>query len=114
MPARHSLIPMGRWQGDPRHATVTSGGDRALQGEPLPRRVDVDARWCGRAKAITLPDPFDNMGPQLVRTVASKSGDSAGDGTATAIMLGEVIVAKTVRPFAASDGIVGVDETRPE
>ena len=43
------------------------------------------------AKEITLKDPFENMGAQLIREVASKTGDVAGDGTTTATLLAEDI-----------------------
>jgi len=43
------------------------------------------------AKEIELPDPYENMGAQMVREVASKTSDSAGDGTTTATVLAESI-----------------------
>jgi len=43
------------------------------------------------AKEIELPDPFENMGAQMVREVASKTSDVAGDGTTTATVLAEAI-----------------------
>ena len=43
------------------------------------------------SKEIELPQPFENMGAKLVNTVASKTGDVAGDGTTTAIVLAEAI-----------------------
>jgi len=43
------------------------------------------------AKEIELKDPFENMGAQMVREVASKTSDAAGDGTTTATLLAEVI-----------------------
>ena len=44
------------------------------------------------AKEIELEDPFQNMGAQLVKEVASKTGDVAGDGTTTATVLAQAIV----------------------
>ncbi len=44
------------------------------------------------AKEIELEDPFQNMGAQLVKEVASKTGDQAGDGTTTATVLAQAIV----------------------
>ncbi len=44
------------------------------------------------AKEIELSDKFENMGAQLVREVASKTNDIAGDGTTTAIVLAQAIV----------------------
>src|SRR5881275_1850925 len=43
------------------------------------------------SKEIELPEPFQNMGAKLVMTVASKTGDVAGDGTTTATVLAEAI-----------------------
>ena len=43
------------------------------------------------AKEIELPDPYENMGAQMVRAVASKTSDVAGDGTTTATVLAEAI-----------------------
>ena len=43
------------------------------------------------SKEIELPQPFQNMGAKLVNTVASKTGDVAGDGTTTATVLAEAI-----------------------
>ena len=44
------------------------------------------------AKEIELEDPFENMGAQLVKEVASKTGDDAGDGTTTATVLAQAII----------------------
>src|SRR5688572_7691848 len=43
------------------------------------------------AKEIELPEPFANMGAKLISSVASKTGDVAGDGTTTATVLAEAI-----------------------
>ena len=44
------------------------------------------------AKEIELEDPFENMGAQLVKEVASKTNDDAGDGTTTATILAQSII----------------------
>jgi chaperonin GroEL len=44
------------------------------------------------AKAIELEDPFENMGAQVIKDVASKTGDVAGDGTTTATVLAQSII----------------------
>jgi chaperonin GroEL len=44
------------------------------------------------AKEIELSDPFENMGAQMVKEVASKTGDDAGDGTTTATLLAQAII----------------------
>jgi chaperonin GroEL len=53
------------------------------------------------AKEIDLKDPFENMGAQMVREVASKTSDIAGDGTTTATVLAEAIYTEGVRNIAA-------------
>src|SRR5690348_8698382 len=67
---------------------------------PKGRNVVLDKKWgsptitkdgVSVAKEIELPDPFENMGAQMVREVASKTSDLAGDGTTTATVLAEGI-----------------------
>ena len=53
------------------------------------------------AKEIELPDPFENMGAKLINTVASKTGDVAGDGTTTATVLAEAIFEQGLRYLTA-------------
>ncbi len=53
------------------------------------------------AKEIEFSDPFENMGAQLVREVASKTNDLAGDGTTTATVLAQAIVREGVKSVAA-------------
>ena len=53
------------------------------------------------AKEIELEDPFENMGAQLVREVAAKTNDVAGDGTTTATILAQAIVREGMKNVAA-------------
>ena len=53
------------------------------------------------SKEIELPQPFENMGAKLVNMVASKTGDVAGDGTTTAVVLAEAIYSEGLK-YAAS------------
>lgn len=53
------------------------------------------------AKEIELPDPFENMGAQMLREVASKTNDTAGDGTTTAVLLGEAIYREGLKNVTA-------------
>jgi chaperonin GroEL len=53
------------------------------------------------AKEIELDDKFENMGAQMVREVASKTSDQAGDGTTTATVLAHAIVKEGARAVAA-------------
>ena len=53
------------------------------------------------AKEIELKDPYENMGAQMVREVASKTADKAGDGTTTATVLAEAIYKEGLKSVAA-------------
>ena len=53
------------------------------------------------AKGIELEDKFENMGAQMLREVASKTSDLAGDGTTTAIVLAQAIVKEGAKSVAA-------------
>jgi chaperonin GroEL len=65
-------------------------------GSPLSTKDGVTV-----AKEIALKDKFENMGAQLVKEVASKTSDTAGDGTTTAIVLAEAIFSAGVRNVTA-------------
>src|ERR1700704_2120994 len=60
------------------------------------------------AKEIELEDPFENMGAQLVREVASKTNDVAGDGTTTATVLAQAIVNEGLKNVAAGANPMGL------
>ena len=53
------------------------------------------------AKEIELPDAFENMGAQLVKEVATKTNDAAGDGTTTATLLAQTLVREGMKNVAA-------------
>ncbi|MHC8947596.1 chaperonin GroEL [Sphingobacterium hungaricum] len=53
------------------------------------------------AKEIDLKDPLENMGAQMVKEVASKTADQAGDGTTTATVLAQAIIAPGIKSVAA-------------
>ena len=70
---------------------------------PKGRNVAIDKKWGGPsiihdgvsvAKEIDLKDPYENMGAQLIKEAASKTGDIAGDGTTTATLLAQAIANK--------------------
>ena len=70
---------------------------------PKGRNIALDKKWGAPnivhdgvtvAKEIDLPDPFENMGAQLVKEAASKTNDNAGDGTTTSTLLAQVITQK--------------------
>ncbi len=53
------------------------------------------------AKEIELPDPFENMGAQLIKESASKTNDAAGDGTTTSVVLAQAIITEGFKNVAA-------------
>ena len=77
---------------------------------PKGRNVVLEKKWGSPtitkdgvtvAKEVELKDPYENMGAQLVREVASKTNDVAGDGTTTATVLAQAIVAEGLKVVAA-------------
>ncbi len=77
---------------------------------PRGRNVVLDRKWGAPiitkdgvtvAKEIELTDPWENMGAQLCREVASKTNDVAGDGTTTATVLAQALVNEGMRYVAA-------------
>ena len=84
---------------------------------PKGRNVVLDKKWGSPtitkdgvtvAKEIELEDPYENMGAQLVREVASKTNDVAGDGTTTATVLAQAIVNEGLRYVAAGGNPIAV------
>ncbi len=66
------------------------------------------------AKEVELPDPYENMGAQMVKEVASKTSDNAGDGTTTATVLAEAIYREGLKNVAAGSNPIflkrGIDK----
>jgi chaperonin GroEL len=60
------------------------------------------------AKEIELEDPYENMGAQMVREVASKTSDKAGDGTTTATILAEAIFREGLKYVSAGANPIGI------
>ncbi len=60
------------------------------------------------AKEIELEDPYENMGAQMVREVASKTSDAAGDGTTTATVLAEAIYSQGLKFVTAGSNPVSI------
>ena len=60
------------------------------------------------AREIELEDPFENMGAQLVKEVATKTNDIAGDGTTTATVLAQALVQEGLRNVAAGANPIGL------
>ena len=67
------------------------------------------------AKEIELDDPFENMGAQMVKEVASKTSDVAGDGTTTATVLAQAIYREGMKNVTAGSNPMDLKEglTRP-
>jgi chaperonin GroEL len=84
---------------------------------PKGRNVVLDKKWGSPtitkdgvtvAKEIELEDPYENMGAQLCKEVASKTNDVAGDGTTTATVLAQAIVNEGLRYVSAGGNPIGV------
>ena len=61
------------------------------------------------AKEIELQDPYENMGAQLVKEVATKTNDIAGDGTTTAIVLTQAMLAEGIKNITAGANAKGIE-----
>ena len=113
-----------------RGATTVAAAVKVTLG-PKGRNVVLDKKWGSPtitkdgvtvAKEVELEDPYENMGAQLVREVASKTNDVAGDGTTTATVLAESVVHEGLRyvtaggnPIAVKRGIeIAVDKAIEE
>ncbi len=77
---------------------------------PRGRPVALDKKWgapsvlddgVSIAKEIELPDPFENMGVQLVKQAATKTNDQCGDGTSTSTIVAQAIIAEGFKNIAA-------------
>ncbi len=84
---------------------------------PKGRNVVLDKKWGSPtitkdgvtvAKEITLEDPYENMGAQMVREVASKTSDIAGDGTTTATVLTEAIFREGLKSVTAGSSPIAI------
>src|SRR5438045_798107 len=60
------------------------------------------------AKEIDVPDPVENLGARMVREVASKTSDIAGDGTTTATVLAQAIIREGAKNVAAGANPMGI------
>ncbi len=84
---------------------------------PRGRAVLIEKKWGAPivsvdgvtvAKEIELKDPFENMGAQMVKEVASKTNDVAGDGTTTATVLAEAIYEEGLKNVTAGASPIGL------
>ena len=84
---------------------------------PKGRNVVLEKKWGAPtitndgvtiAKEIELDDPYENMGAQLAKEVATKTNDVAGDGTTTATVLAQAMVREGLRNVAAGANPMGL------
>lgn len=114
--------------GDEARAKLKAGVDKLANAVkvtlgPRGREVILEKKWgspvvtkdgVSVAKEIELSDPYENMGAQLVKEVASKTADVAGDGTTTATVLAQAIYEEGLKAIASGANPVyvkrGIDE----
>ncbi|MFF1480770.1 TCP-1/cpn60 chaperonin family protein, partial [Streptomyces sp. NPDC058301] len=103
-----------RWDDEARHR-VMRGMDRMADTVkvtigPKGRNVVIDKKFGAPtitndgvtvAREVELDDPYENLGAQLVKEVATKTNDIAGDGTTTATVLAQALVREGLRNVAA-------------
>jgi len=98
--ARHALLAGVRKLATAVKATLGPSGRNVILekkfGSPTITKDGVTV-----AKEIELPDPYENMGAQLIKEVSSKTSDIAGDGTTTATVLAESIYSEGLRNVTA-------------
>ncbi|MDE9367177.1 chaperonin GroEL [Luteipulveratus sp. YIM 133132] len=84
---------------------------------PKGRNVVIDKKWGAPtitndgvtiAREVELDDPYENLGAQLAKEVATKTNDVAGDGTTTATVLAQALVKEGLRNVAAGAGPAGL------
>ncbi|GMA20513.1 hypothetical protein GCM10025862_25340 [Arsenicicoccus piscis] len=91
---------------------------------PKGRNVVIDKKWGAPtitndgvtiAREVELEDPYENLGAQLAKEVATKTNDVAGDGTTTATVLAQALVKEGLRNVAAGAAPPGSSaaSTRP-
>ncbi len=85
---------------------------------PKGRNVVIDKKWGAPtitndgvtiAREVELDDPYENLGAQLAKEVATKTNDVAGDGTTTATVLAQALVREGLRNVAAGAGPAGLN-----
>ena len=84
---------------------------------PRGRNVVIDKKWGAPtitndgvtiAREVELEDPYENLGAQLAKEVATKTNDIAGDGTTTATVLAQAMVREGLRNVAAGASPIGL------
>ncbi|MFA5058458.1 MAG: chaperonin GroEL [Opitutaceae bacterium] len=122
MPAKQLLFDEAARQKILRGVELLSRAVKVTLG-PKGRNVVIDKKYgsptvtkdgVSVAKEIELPDPYENMGAQMVKEVASKTSDAAGDGTTTATLLAESIYREGLKNVTAGSNPIylkrGIDK----
>jgi chaperonin GroEL len=122
MPAKQLLFDESARQKLLRGVELLSRAVKVTLG-PKGRNVVIDKKFGSPtvtkdgvtvAKEIELPDPYENMGAQMVKEVASKTSDAAGDGTTTATVLAESIYKEGLKNVTAGSNPIflkrGIDK----
>ncbi len=122
MPAKQLIFEEAARQKVLRGVEVLSRAVKATLG-PKGRNVVIDKKFGSPtvtkdgvtvAKEVELPDPYENMGAQMVKEVASKTSDTAGDGTTTATVLAESIYKEGLKNVTAGSNPIylkrGIDK----
>jgi len=116
MAAKQLLFDEAARQAIMRGVTVLTEAVKATLG-PRGRNVVIDRKFGAPtitkdgvtvAKEIELKDPYENMGAQLVREVASKTSDVAGDGTTTATVLAYAIYKEGMKYVTAGANSIDI------
>ncbi|MGE3403307.1 MAG: chaperonin GroEL [Vicinamibacterales bacterium] len=109
MPYKHLLFRSEAREKVLRGATAIADAVRVTLG-PRSRSVLIEKKWgkpivCNDgvtiARAFSLKDPAENLGAQMLRDAAERTGDSVGDGTTTSTLLAHAILAGGIRNIAA-------------
>jgi chaperonin GroEL len=99
-----------------RGVNIMAAAVKATMG-PKGRNVVIDKKYgsptitkdgVAVAKEIDLKDPFENMGAQMIKEVASKTSDIAGDGTTTATVLAQAIIREGLKNVTAGANPMGL------
>jgi chaperonin GroEL len=122
MPAKQLLFDDAARQKILRGVELLSRAVKVTLG-PKGRNVVIDKKFGSPtvtkdgvtvAKEVELPDPYENMGAQMVKEVASKTSDAAGDGTTTATVLAESIYKEGLKNVTAGSNPIflkrGIDK----
>src|SRR5215218_9534985 len=122
MAAKQLLFDEGARQKILRGVEILSRAVKVTLG-PKGRNVVIDKKFGSPtvtkdgvtvAKEVELPDPYENMGAQMVKEVASKTSDAAGDGTTTATVLAESIYKEGLKNVTAGSNPIflkrGIDK----